>query len=410
MPSDVFISHSLNDKATAEAVCAKLEAARVRCWIAPRDIRPGADWAESIIAALGSCKVMVLIFSSHADASSQVRREVQRAFERGLTVMPFRIEDVSPSASLEYYIGSVHWLDALTNPMERHIDKLVFLVKSLTDAATRVPEPVPPAEVQKIPEPQIDQRESETRPLQHKLNDPNVIGTSKKAAPKQRQRPGIFALVALVIAGIVAGWWLGIERTGPEAKKQAAIANAGEERPGGNASDSTVPQEKNSQPPYWTHLRLERSIPQPFRLIFNAYDGDVQKPDSLEFQINAIDVHQPSQFVKIGDVINGTKFKVMRFEYKGVLNPPSDASELTVQNTETGEDIILKLQKIADCRDAYAVFRYLWNNTEFRVTKGQQFSIPPETSLQYRLIDVGPGGAAIKTSAGQVLMVPLLQN
>jgi hypothetical protein len=100
----------------------------------------------------------------------------------------------------------------------------------------------------------------------------------------------------------------------------------------------------------------------------------------------------------------------MRFEYKGVLNPPSDASELTVQNTETGEDIILKLQKIADCRDAYAVFRYLWNNTEFRVTKGQQFSIPPETSLQYRLIDVGPGGAAIKTSAGQVLMVPLLQN
>ena len=44
MPFEVFISHSLKDKATAEAVCAKLEAAKVRCWIAPRDISPGADW------------------------------------------------------------------------------------------------------------------------------------------------------------------------------------------------------------------------------------------------------------------------------------------------------------------------------------------------------------------------------
>jgi len=136
MPFDVFISYSAKDKAPAEAVCAKLEAANLRCWIAPRDIRPGADWAESIIAALRSCRVMVLIFSSHANTSPQVRREVQRACEKGLTVMPFRIEDVQPSASLEYYIGSVHWLDALTGPMEGHIEKLASLVKAFTDGSS----------------------------------------------------------------------------------------------------------------------------------------------------------------------------------------------------------------------------------------------------------------------------------
>ena len=41
MPFDVFVSHSLKDKAIAEAVCSRLEAAKIRCWIAPRDIPAG---------------------------------------------------------------------------------------------------------------------------------------------------------------------------------------------------------------------------------------------------------------------------------------------------------------------------------------------------------------------------------
>jgi hypothetical protein len=42
MPSMVFISHSSNDRATADAICAHLESAGIKCWIAPRDIEPGA--------------------------------------------------------------------------------------------------------------------------------------------------------------------------------------------------------------------------------------------------------------------------------------------------------------------------------------------------------------------------------
>ena len=87
-------------------------------------MNPGVDWGESIVKAIGACQVMVLVFSSHANESPQVRREVQRAFERGLTVIPFRVEDVAPVESLEYYIGPVHWLDALTPPLERHLQSL----------------------------------------------------------------------------------------------------------------------------------------------------------------------------------------------------------------------------------------------------------------------------------------------
>ena len=76
---DVFISHSTRDKTAADAACAALEAAGIRCWIAPRDITPGAEWGEAIIEAINQCRVMVLIFSTNANESSQIRREVERA-------------------------------------------------------------------------------------------------------------------------------------------------------------------------------------------------------------------------------------------------------------------------------------------------------------------------------------------
>lgn len=124
MPHEVFLSYSTKDTAATEAVCLFLEAQGVRCWMAPRDIPVGHDWAEAIIGALNRCPVMVLIYSANANASMQVTREVQRAFEKGLVVFPFRIEAVQPNPGLEYYLGSVHWLDALTPPLEAHMGTL----------------------------------------------------------------------------------------------------------------------------------------------------------------------------------------------------------------------------------------------------------------------------------------------
>jgi len=40
---------------------------------------PGTEWGAAIIAGIDACKVMVLIFSSSANESPQVRREVERA-------------------------------------------------------------------------------------------------------------------------------------------------------------------------------------------------------------------------------------------------------------------------------------------------------------------------------------------
>jgi hypothetical protein len=131
MAHDVFISHSAKDKATADAVCAMLESNGIRCWIAPRDVLASMEWGEAIIDAIEQCRIMVLVFTANANASPQIRREVERAVNHGVAILPLRMEDVLPGKSLEYFIGNVHWLDALTPPFEAHLTNLAGTVKIL---------------------------------------------------------------------------------------------------------------------------------------------------------------------------------------------------------------------------------------------------------------------------------------
>jgi hypothetical protein len=134
---DVFISYSSKDKTVADAVCARLEAAGIRCWIAPRDVVAGRPYGEALFDAISGMKVMVLVFSSNANVSEHIPKEVERAVSRGVPILPFRIEDVAPGKSLDYFIGSVHWLDAMTPPLGVHLDDLAATVQKLLPAGAQ---------------------------------------------------------------------------------------------------------------------------------------------------------------------------------------------------------------------------------------------------------------------------------
>ncbi len=137
MAHDVFISYSSKDKPTADAVCAGLETHGVRCWIAPRDVLTTSlrttDWAPAILDAIRHTKLMVLVYSSNANASDQVRRELDSAMRYSVPILPFRIEDVPVSEKLEWYLSLPHWLDALTPPLEKHIEELASTARILVD-------------------------------------------------------------------------------------------------------------------------------------------------------------------------------------------------------------------------------------------------------------------------------------
>ena len=130
MAHDVFISYSERDKTVADAMCATLEGRKIRCWIAPRDVGPGT-WAGALIDAIRESRVFVLIFSDGSNRSPQVLREVAEAVSSGIPIIPFRIEDVQLSKDMQYYIKTIHWLDAFTPPLERHLKKLVGWIEAL---------------------------------------------------------------------------------------------------------------------------------------------------------------------------------------------------------------------------------------------------------------------------------------
>ena len=131
MPPRVFISHSSEDKTIADTICQRLESDGIKCWIAPRDIKPGSDWTKAIMQGIEACQVFILIFSKQGNDSDHVYREVAKAFSARLVVVPFRIEAVLPNSGISYYLNTVQWLDAVNPPLEPHLSTLFERVKSL---------------------------------------------------------------------------------------------------------------------------------------------------------------------------------------------------------------------------------------------------------------------------------------
>ncbi len=124
MDHEIFVSYSQPDRQHALELTEHLELNGLRVWIAPRNVSPAAEWAAEIIDAIASARVMVLIFSAHSNGSPQVRREVERAVSKDIRVLTFRIEDVLPSKSLEYFLSGQHWLDGFPPPREAHYARL----------------------------------------------------------------------------------------------------------------------------------------------------------------------------------------------------------------------------------------------------------------------------------------------
>jgi hypothetical protein len=141
MPRAVFISYSQPDRDCAFELVARLEGQGINCWIAPRDIAPSADWAAEIMDAISAASTMILVFSASSNLSPQVRREVERAVHKQLSILPFRIENVLPSKSLEFFLSAQHWMDAFPPPREPHYARLCTYLKTnlAAEAAARVP-------------------------------------------------------------------------------------------------------------------------------------------------------------------------------------------------------------------------------------------------------------------------------
>lgn len=121
---DVFLSYSSVNKNIADAIVSEFESHNIKCWYAPRDIMPGEEWVSAITHALENCKILVLVYTDESNSSRQVMNEVAVAFNAGKTIVPFRLTENKMSSEFEYYLTRVHWLDAITPPLQEKIENL----------------------------------------------------------------------------------------------------------------------------------------------------------------------------------------------------------------------------------------------------------------------------------------------
>jgi TIR domain/VHL beta domain len=218
MPFDAFISYSSKDKITADACCAVLEGAGVRCWIAPRDVRPGTEYGAAIIDGIQQSRLMVLIFSSSSNSSSQIHREIERAVSKGMPIIPVRIEEIVPTKSLEYFLGAIHWLDALTPPIENHLQQLSETVKAILQVAASTRSASPNGSAGQAHARGPDQGSTPTLPGAVQMNGVGEGLPAKRSTWMKWFWPALAGGVGVAL--IVAGLWLYLPRASVE--KQCA--------------------------------------------------------------------------------------------------------------------------------------------------------------------------------------------
>ena len=156
--------------------------------------------------------------------------------------------------------------------------------------------------------------------------------------------------------------------------------------------NKTNPTDKASHPPFIAKLKMKSFAQEPFRLVFASWVD-------ATFALNTHDLKEPTQFLKIGDSIRGTKFKLVKFTEKYDTNKYGtkvDVSELTLENHETHEPVTLVKEKIMISPESVANFVYEWGEgKEFAVKKDPEFSLNLEEQIRYKLIDVLPRRAII---------------
>ena len=269
MAHDVFISHSAQNRDVADAICAALEKAAIRCWVAPRDVRPGRSFPGEITRAIQQSKVMLLIFSGHSNNSEQVLREVQLATDTRLAIIRFRIEDVALTDDLRYFLSTPHWLDALTPPLSKHIARLELAIKELlgqsvevtgknvvssdvpaatpaavAPAAPPVPSAVAPAMPPPLPMAAPAQKERET------------------VAPKSFNPWPLLAIAAVVIfAAIIGVIFILLRQPKPSKQQTSTTPSQSAQTPGAMPSPPSPPTTRVTQNPPPKPARLPKTTP-----------------------------------------------------------------------------------------------------------------------------------------------------
>lgn len=142
MSKQVFISHSSEDHAVARKVYEFLKSDGIDCFMDDYDLRPGDEFVTKIPEAIRGSSVVVLIFSTNSDNSSDVTKELELARTGKKLIIPVRVEKLLPH-NLAWILAGITWIDAFQPPLEGPLRKLAERIRSILGQTEtgRVPRP-----------------------------------------------------------------------------------------------------------------------------------------------------------------------------------------------------------------------------------------------------------------------------
>ncbi len=175
----IFLSHSSKDAAIAQQLCEVIESNNAKCFLAPRDIRSGYEYASEIVYGLDKSDALLLVLSENSNNSPHVLREIERAVTKSIPIIVYKLEDVKLTKSMEYFLMTHQWL----NHQKGNFTDVINCINNLKNSA----------------EAPVAFSDSTTE------NESSAPVTPTAAKPKRRKYtlPVVIALSAVLIAGAI---------------------------------------------------------------------------------------------------------------------------------------------------------------------------------------------------------------
>jgi hypothetical protein len=246
----IFISYSSKDQKSAEAICTAIENRGFACWIASRDIGPGENFQAQVVRAIRNAKIMVLVFSSNANNSEEIKKELVLAGQCRLVVIPIRVEDVTPDDAFAYEFATRQWIDVFGD-WEHAIQRVIHQIEVIVGEAAK------PGVATETTEGKSPQPPSEPTPAP--LTPPPAPTAKQRRNTPVAARLGAAAAFIVILAGVLI-WQLGPKGSQPPAPaatasvpvpaaEPAASAPPAPEHPGGQAPITIPPAPSTAENP-----------------------------------------------------------------------------------------------------------------------------------------------------------------
>jgi hypothetical protein len=150
MSASIFISYAGRDQAAASELCAQLEGRGYPCWIASRDVAPGASFQVEIVRAIRAARLVALVFTEEANRSEEIAKELALASQARVPVIPLKMQAVAPSEAFAYEFATRQWIDFAADPAAA-LDQLCRRIALSVEAPAVAPAPEAPPAAPPVP-------------------------------------------------------------------------------------------------------------------------------------------------------------------------------------------------------------------------------------------------------------------